>query len=1228
MHAAAPHLGASRPTWWCIVACLAQPGDSGGGSGRVDAVTLSNGVLSIALDAGTGALASIAAPGSVPFHFQRDSWSIRVHAENETGVESLLSPSNCTAAPLAPVAGNLSWTVEFTCRSPTMTRSAFLVRAGYQLWPGQQFVTRELKVCQAKLPCHGGSCACDDGAQFFVATTTVWDGLLPADAAVEGPHHSLNPYAAGKEQNVIASFWRRPQHADGIFASVQNPFFMSGPPPPPPPPAPHHDIKWMGKTWRTYNPGVTWSPSAAGLAVRINSKIGAGFDEAVLPSALPTGLGTSAVSVSFSSKQDGCAGLLVGAQAARFGPGANTFAGYEVSLSPVGGGYVVLVYHDNDSTQLKREPVSVPLNTAVALEVVIAPPPAGQDGTSFRISVGGKLALSMTDHDHRSHARGAAVAVRTYEIDAVFSKFSAKPSAVDDATADESSTPDVAACQPVLMKYDASMLHDARSMGLWHTIDLGVLGLTELSAYSLPETGTNLGESQAFVQCVQQFMLDGEMRETKALRYNAAWDCDEYQLDMSHPADVTEYERIIDRNAQIGILNQVYEPRNTAVSSRFNATDDWEWEQVLMFQMNEDFRLGKWKPGEALPPTVASMMQYFKSKGVRPTAYFYPILNFQAPGADWLYPFPGVSGQRATLASVKLQDYLIESLSTFMNQTGAIGFAWDYTFFSDTNHSVYSQWRGWTRITTSLRRLHPDMVCDNRQTAHVFGPWYHFAGSFAEPIAGDENPESYGAALASLSTDHVLANNLRVVNYLYRQQLLPNSRIPGFIFHQPERQYDNNTGTDPGHMQVWTRWHVRDFDHPGWRYSVWSTVGTAPLNLITANIPARDPEEHAKFSAKDVAWWQSTYTWVDTNLRFLNQTQALPGYGSPSVTALDGTSAMAGDEGFLFLFNSGPLTRSALLCVDEMIGLTNVSVGASWMVTELYPLEPPEGGRSPVALWEHGERVEIPVGGTQVRVLQLTKMQAGRLRTKVPALAGARDEAYAFNISYSRAVLGAGVLSVFNATALAGTVVQVLLTARTKPSSVEINGKPVAVEGPWEACAAPALQGWFCAKATLRFHGTSLAFSQKATDTAPPPDLVKGWFNSTFTISSSMLAQLERSQAAYPINWTDADMDATWLAPNRLLLYPFIVSPVADMEPIRAWVDGKPLAMLPAYNSRGNHKSKGCFLGWYANMTGVGIAPDVSHSLDLHVDLSALAKPAGSLLGVFWQNLANEYAEY
>lgn len=647
------------------------------------------------------------------------------------------------------------------------------------------------------------------------------------------------PVTGMSAPGVVASFWRRDAHADGFFASIQNPFFESGKSPPPAPPAPPApecaknpnacEVTWVGHTWRTFNPPASWRVTGAEMAVDLHfeKQQADHFDEAVLATALPGGFGTVGVSVSFPgtpASNYGCAGLLIGADVS-FGPGANDFVGWEVSLSPASHGqesYVVLVYHNHDSNQLVKKTFNsssaVPMHQAVPLSVDVARPGAGQSGVIFTISVAN--AQTIVYKDDRGLLPGPAVAVRAYEIDASFSDFSVKPTGTPvERYLDRFrgvAVPPRSSPEPLLLRYTAGIDHDANSSGPYLEVDYGVIGLTELSAYVLPESGTNLGEARAFKACVEFFLLDREMREAKALRYNAAWDCNEYQLDVSQPADVAEYKRIIDRNAQIGIPNQVYEPRNTAVSSRFNHTDDWEWEMVLMFEMNGDFRRGTWTPGkDALPPTVATMMEYFKTKGVRPTAYFYPILNFQTPGSDddkdWLYPYPGVSGQRSTLASANLQDYLIGSLSAFMNQTGAIGFAWDYTFFSDTNHSIYSQWKGWQRVTNTLRRKHPDMVCDNRQNAHKFGPWYQLAGSYAEPIAGDENPESYGAALASLSTDHVLANNLRLVNYVYRQQLLPNNRIPGFIFHQPERQFDNNTGTDPGHMQVWTRWHVRDF---------------------------------------------------------------------------------------------------------------------------------------------------------------------------------------------------------------------------------------------------------------------------------------------------------------------------------------------------------------------------------------------------------------------------------
>ena len=97
----------------------------------------------------------------------------------------------------------------------------------------------------------------------------------------------------------------------------------------------------------------------------------------------------------------------------------------------------------------------------------------------------------------------------------------------------------------------------------------------------------------------------------------------------------------------------------------------------------------------------------------------------------------------------------------------ALFLRWDYTFFDDPREpNQYAQWRGWTRVLAALRSRFPAVVMDHRQRAHLYGPWASLAGSYAEPIAGDENPETYGIPIASLHADHVGADNARRVNYV------------------------------------------------------------------------------------------------------------------------------------------------------------------------------------------------------------------------------------------------------------------------------------------------------------------------------------------------------------------------------------------------------------------------------------------------------------------------------
>lgn len=195
--------------------------------------------------------------------------------------------------------------------------------------------------------------------------------------------------------------------------------------------------------------------------------------------------------------------------------------------------------------------------------------------------------------------------------------------------------------------------------------------------------------------------------------------------------------------------------------------------------MGEQLREGAWDPAtDATPADILGMVAYAASKGVQLLAYAYPCLKFEAQASSWV-------GASLSLAPAAVQDWWIVTMNAFLAGSGAGGFAWDHNIYSGDKALQYQEWRGWMRILAAVRAAHPDMVMDHRQTAHLWGPWYQLAGSYSEPIAGDENPETYGVPIASLHTDHVAADNTRIVNHRYAvEQLLPPSRVPGFIFHQ------------------------------------------------------------------------------------------------------------------------------------------------------------------------------------------------------------------------------------------------------------------------------------------------------------------------------------------------------------------------------------------------------------------------------------------------------------
>ena len=508
----------------------------------------------------------------------------------------------------------------------------------------------------------------------------------------------------------------------------------------------------------------------------------------------------------------------------------------------------------------------------------------------------------------------------------------------------------------------------------FHKTEGGIIGFTTLGKYNNNLSGgqgLNMGEHRAFTTCVDYFLLDKSSRENHTVKVNVAWDESDYQIDVGTESGRTEYKRIIDRNAQLGITHIVYEPFNSLRASRLNTTDGWGWEGSLWMSMGEEIRVGKWEPlNDPIPPELKEMLEYAKKQGVQLLGYVYPNLDFRKGANVNCAP---------DLSCMAFQKWLTETLLNFLKVTGNGGFAWDHDIYTDDHSKHYAQWRGWMTILHTLRTEFPDIVMDHRQTNHMWGPWYQLAGSYAEPIAGDENPETYGVLMPTLSTDQVAADHTRQINWAYSQtQLIPHSRIPGFIFHQTERSTDNGTLLCNGKNPCYDH-YTRDFDLMGYKYSLLSTIATAGQNLVFTMIPARDMEEFQLFPTEDIDFITLWLKWTDENMKYLANTIPIATLGPPGIGKIDGTAMMTNEEGFIFLFNPNPYMKSASITLDESLGFrldknddnnnnnNNNQVSYYYEVTELYPR--PAG--TIVGKWKKGDTVSVQLFGSDALVLEL-----------------------------------------------------------------------------------------------------------------------------------------------------------------------------------------------------------------------------------------------------------------
>jgi hypothetical protein len=200
----------------------------------------------------------------------------------------------------------------------------------------------------------------------------------------------------------------------------------------------------------------------------------------------------------------------------------------------------------------------------------------------------------------------------------------------------------------------------------------------------------------------------------------------------------------------------------------------------------------------------------------------------------------------------------------------------------------------------------------------------------------------------------------------------------------------------------------------------------------------------------------------------------------------------------------------------------------------------------------------------------------------------------------------------------------VRLSDATTVNDMIINGKQVPVS------SAPCAQfGGICVAARVHFAGSSsLRFNSLA---APVPKPLEASYNASITVTSAMLTQLKQRQREYNISWTSEDLDASWLAPSRLLLYVYIARPSPSLADPIVLVDGVPASLVRQYNSRGNHAivppgggavsgdTAKTFLGWYVDCSH--LSSDVEHRVSVTLPWSLEEQREHTFKGLFWHNI-------
>ena len=693
-------------------------------------------------------------------------------------------------------------------------------------------------------------------------------------------------------------------------------------------------------------------------------------------------------------------------------------------------------------------------------------------------------------------------------------------------------------------------------------------------------------------RCVGAFAL---FHPEKSLRVHVPWCENDYQIDVATPDGRAEWKRILDQCAAVGIHHALFTPANSEIAPLKDNTDAWGWENCLWLGLGQKIRQGQWDIAkDPVPPSIQEMLDYAKAKNVGLMAYVYPTLGWKQ-NPDWTAWCGGKTGGYVGVdTGVRgFQDWFVDQLVAFQQRTGISGYSFDHwrIDYAPNNEgakpsSNYAQWNGCRRILAELRRRIPEVVIDGRQQYQWFGPWTWLGGSYPHPTTTDEQPGSF-ENFPDLHFSRVSADRQRWASWFYHtEQFTPWELVPGFMTHQTPR----NDAT--GQCVRDRAFHTRDWDLLGWRYSVISSIGTAPFNHVVNLLPARDETEFKHFLPADQQWLKGWLDWTDDNRELLKKLRPIS--GPPVLGGIDGTAAIGQNHAIIFLFNPNYRELNALFTLNG-IGLGD---DIEYMLRELYPQAGRWIGRPGGDLWRFGNEVSLPIKGPEALVLEVVPVSEIKLPILMEATGQIAVDGKQVTLTGVRGETG-------HTTELA-----LWLPGYGNIPKVSVNGRefPTIPSSP---------NGMGLPRVRVTFAGTRVDHCQQVG--TYDPDFADQVFRTDLTVPQQVFDQLAARRKAWPVDYTQDELLATWRGSDRLLLFIQIADP-NDTWQVGLKIDGQMIEVRKAYSDVFPLGRERTFTGFYADLSKT--KPDTPHRVE--VSLPPGLQP-GQFQGLFLENVATEF---